>query len=141
MKTAFSGGPVKSYVSWCSVMLLLSGLGAASALGAPVNGPAKTPETAAMSCPADDGPALPEVRTAAADQAAQESLVQRANILFSLVETRHPDGSVSVDLEDVFRSQVVMQRNPDGSMTIRCFPAGARVVFPLPLVRQPLEER
>lgn len=132
---------MKSYVFRCFVMLSLLELGAALAQAAPVSGPATAPVAAATSCPADDGPAATEIRPAAGSPSAEDPLVQRADVLFSLVETRHPNGAVSVDLQDVFQSRVVMQRNPDGSTTIRCFPAGARVVLPLPPQRQPLEER
>jgi hypothetical protein len=35
----------------------------------------------------------------------------------------HPDGMRSVDLKGAFEQQVVLRRNPDGSIMIRCQPA------------------
>lgn len=37
----------------------------------------------------------------------------------------HPDGMRSVDLKGAFEQQVVLRRNPDGSITIRCMPGPA----------------
>lgn len=36
----------------------------------------------------------------------------------------HPDGMRTVDLKGAFSSRVVARRNPDGSVTTRCLPAG-----------------
>ena len=101
----------------------------------------------AAGCPADDRTASndPSSQNAAAspDSRAMEEawLAERGRVLSSLVEARHPDGSVSVDLQEAFLSRVVMQRNPDGSISIRCFPAGARVVLPLAPAHPKLEEK
>ena len=101
----------------------------------------------AAACPADDRAASPDdsVQTAAASsdaRSAQEAwLAERERVLSSLVEVRHSDGSVSVDLQEAFWSRVVMQRNPDGSISIRCFPAGSRVVLPLAPAHPKLEEK
>ena len=36
----------------------------------------------------------------------------------------HPDGMRSIDLKGAFSSAVVSRRNPDGSLSTRCVPAG-----------------
>jgi len=38
---------------------------------------------------------------------------------------RHPDGMRSVNLKGAFASQIVAHKNPDGSVSTRCVPAGA----------------
>jgi hypothetical protein len=82
-------------------------------------------------------------REAAADaqRSHEQWLAERARVLSSLVEMRRSDGSVSVDLRDVFLSRIVMQQNPDGTTSIRCFPAGSRVLLPLRPTPLPLEEK
>jgi hypothetical protein len=101
----------------------------------------------AAACPADDRTAASNdsSQNAAASpdsRAAEEAwLAERESVLSSLAEVRHPDGSVSVDLQEAFWSRVVMQRNPDGSISIRCFPAGSRVVLPLAPAHPKLEEK
>lgn len=37
----------------------------------------------------------------------------------------HPDGMRSVDLKGAFSSRVVLRRNPDGTLTMRCLPPGS----------------
>ena len=40
----------------------------------------------------------------------------------------HPDGMRSVDLQGAFLSAAVATRNPDGSITVHCVPAGTSAV-------------
>ena len=101
----------------------------------------------AAACPADDRRVSNDLSAqkaaASPDSSAAEEawLAERERVLSSLVQVRHPDGSVSVDLQEAFWSRVVMQRNPDGSISIRCFPAGSRVVLPLAPAHPKLEEK
>lgn len=53
----------------------------------------------------------------------------------------HPDGMKSVDLQGAFLAAAVATRNPDGSITVRCVPAGASAAAPAPPARPALEEK
>jgi hypothetical protein len=54
----------------------------------------------------------------------------------------HPDGMKTVDLQGAFMAAAVATRNPDGSITVRCVPAGTRATAPVPPPARPaLEEK
>ena len=134
----------RNFLALLTVVIVLASPIVAAPAG-PLAGESEWP-IASAACPAVDqvDPNNAPVREAAAADArtAQEQwLAERARVLSSLAEVRRPDGSVSVDLRDVFLSRIVMQRNPDGTTSIRCFPAGSRVLLPLPPAHPPLEEK
>jgi hypothetical protein len=82
----------------------------------------------------------PTVEEAAAIARAQGEAAPERQPVFEIIV--HPDGMKSVDLQDAFLSAAVATRNPDGSITVRCVPAGASTAAPAPLpVRQALEEK
>jgi hypothetical protein len=132
---------------------LIAGLAALFALPMPADDP--------QACPAIDPPAflrpgsggqaalLPGLRAfrdpvtgelrkptaeeaAALAQAEAEAAPERQPVFEVVV---HPDGMKSVDLQGAFTSAAVATRNPDGSITVRCVPAGA------PSARQAHEEK
>jgi hypothetical protein len=54
----------------------------------------------------------------------------------------HSDGMKTVDLQGAFMAAAVATRNPDGSITVRCVPAGASAAAPVPPpARAALEEK
>jgi len=67
--------------------------------------------------------------------------VERERVLSSLFEVGHPDGSISVDPQDLFSHEIVMRRNADGSISIQCLPSGWRNLVATPPARRPLETR
>jgi hypothetical protein len=94
-------------------------------------------------CPAIDPPAAARLRVglrafrdpatgelrkpapgeAAAAARAEAEAAPESTPVFEVVV--HPDGMKTVDLQGAFTSAAVATRNPDGSITIRCLPAGA----------------
>jgi hypothetical protein len=113
------------------------------AAAAPPSPGALAPESAlAAACQPDDTEALAEDVTAQAGRRATDrALEERERLVSSLTEVRHPDGSVSVDLQEAFWNRIVMQRNADGSISIRCFPAGSRPFSAIRPLNQPLETK
>jgi hypothetical protein len=139
------GGTVSSRNRNSLALLISVIVLAAPIAAAPADSPPGESERSLTACPAVDRVdqnAQARQAAAAEDQATGEQwLAERARVLSSLVEVRRADGSVSVDLRDVFLSRIVMQQNPDGTTSIRCFPAGSRVLLPLRPAHVPLEEK
>ena len=73
--------------------------------------------------------------SSAAARAASAEVVESPEIVV------HPDGFVVVDLKGNFMQSVVAVRNPDGSLSTRCAPAGKTPVNPKPPAAPVLEER
>jgi hypothetical protein len=96
-------------------------------------------------CPAQDASTSSAATGALTPEEARERLdrwrAERIRILSSLFEVGHPDGSVSVDPQGLFAHEIVMRRNPDGSISIRCMPSAWRTLATTPSVSQPLETR
>jgi hypothetical protein len=87
-------------------------------------------------CPADDSvggagfrafidPQTGQLREPTPEEAQALSRAAReefARAVESLEEVVHPDGTISVDLKGLFMQSVVVVRNPDGSLSMRCVP-------------------
>ena len=120
------------------IALVLAGstLLAVSAAVAASDAPAVCPAQDASTGSAAGAPTLEETR-----EKLDRWRAERVRILSSLYEVGHPDGSVSIDSQDLFAHEIVMRRNPDGSISIRCMPTAWRALAATPPVSQPLETR
>jgi hypothetical protein len=111
---------------------------------AAVEAPATTPP-----CPADDSAAGPGLRAFIDPQTGQlreptpeeaQALARAAREKFareveSLEAIVHPDGMISLDLKGLFMQDLVVVKNPDGSLSMRCVPdseSGTVPVAPAP---------
>jgi hypothetical protein len=80
----------------------------------------------------------PEEQRALADRAHAETSIAAE----SPVVVVYPDGMVVVDLKGHFMQSVVVGRNPDGSLSMRCAPATEKpAAAPKPARAPALEER
>ena len=70
----------------------------------------------------------PTPEEAAAAAKAEAKATHELTPVFEVVV--HPDGMKTVDLQGGFTSAAVATRNPDGSITVRCVPAGAASFAP-----------
>jgi hypothetical protein len=83
-------------------------------------------------CPAQDeiqSVASVEAATPAPEAPAERLQLwraERARIISSLFEVGHADGSVSIDPQNLLSTEIVMRRNADGSISIRCLSSGWR---------------
>ena len=131
-----SGGTVRSQ-GHIALVLAGSTLLAVSAAVAASDAPAVCPaQDASTGSAAAGAPTLEETR-----EKLDRWRAERVRILSSLYEVGHPDGSVSIDPQDLFAHEIVMRRNPDGSISIRCMPTAWRALASRPPVSQPLETR
>ena len=95
---------------------------------------------ASQECPAQDAVVLPalqsgmraavdpqtgELRPPTADEARRLTEARAAaftSALEQLEMVQHEDGTVSVDLKGLFLQDVVVRKNPDGSLSLKCVP-------------------
>jgi hypothetical protein len=102
-----------------------------------------------QACPADDSVVGPGLRafidpqtgqlreptpeeTQALARAAREKFAREVESLEAIV---HPDGMISLDLKGLFMQDLVIVKNPDGSLSMRCVPdseSGTVPVAPAP---------
>jgi len=96
--------------------------------------------SAVRECPAQDAVVLPalqsamraavdpqtgELRPPTADEARRLTDARAAafaSALEQLEMVQHEDGTVSVDLKGLFLQDVVVRKNPDGSLSLKCVP-------------------
>src|SRR5262249_22752509 len=70
----------------------------------------------------------PTREEAAAFARAEAEAAAERSVVFEVV--LHPDGMKSVDLQGAFDVAAVAVRNPDGSVSARCAPAGGAAASP-----------
>jgi hypothetical protein len=145
VRGSFSGGTVRSQAR---IVLVLAGsalLAASAAFAASDVHYAAAAPVSPAACPAQDDAASAETAGTPTPEEIRERLdrwrAERVRILSSLYEIGHRDGSVSVDPQDLFAHEIVMRRNPDGSMSIRCMPSAWKALATAPPVTRPLETR
>jgi hypothetical protein len=124
--------------------------------GAPENG-ASPARPEGQECPADDSVGRAGLRAFIDPQTGQlreptpqeaQSLSRTAGEAFaraveSLEAVVHSDGTISVDLKDLFMQDIVAVKNIDGSISVRCVPDSEKSLAlekPAP-ARPALEER
>ena len=90
--------------------------------------------------PVTDELRKPTREEAAAAAKAEAEAAPERQVVFEVVV--HPDGMKTVDLKGAFMAAAVATRNPDGSITVRCVPAGTSAAAPVPPPARPaLEEK
>jgi len=122
-----------------SATLCLAAIGSSASLSAEPREcpPIDPPAASAPDCPAVDPVGRASLRvfldrrtgrvrapTPEEARALFEARESRVEYLEPLEVVVHPDGMRSVNLKGAFSSQVVAHKNPDGSVSTQCMPAG-----------------
>ena len=122
------------------VLSLTMLIAAAAVMARPGAAPEAADPSAVQECPAQDAVVLPtlqramraavdpqtgELRPPTADEARRLTDARAAafaSALEQLEMVRHEDGTVSVDLKGLFLQDVVVRKNPNGSLSLQCVP-------------------